>query len=384
MPSTGKVSLIAMRRRVSVSVSSTPGPRRDTIIAASSLPPLVEQRQRGPVTVRSQIVLAAAVRPLRGRAAVQLQTDPAAVQSQIVPGVALSPAGRRPPPRTRVVQSQTGPAVALSPTGRRPPPHAQRRLLALRRSIRGMGLRPVPPRPEGMPVVSRWEALPEAVPRAAVFMAAVAVVAPMAEVVLVEVAEVGAVAADGIVEGRLMRTSDTRLSALCVLASAMVACIELATAAFAAETVAQKTFPSAEAAVTAVVDDLRSENLSDLMAILGPGAERLLNSGDPVADRHGRERFVASYDDAHHLEETQHGAILVVGKEDWPIPIPLRRVDDLWSFDTEAGEQQMIDRRIGRNELDTIQTMLAYVDGQQDYADSTLQHTGTAAYAREF
>jgi len=191
-----------------------------------------------------------------------------------------------------------------------------------------------------------------------------------------------AVAADGIVEGRLMRTSDTRPSALRLSASALVASIALATMAFAAETVAQKTFPSAEAAVTAVVDDLRSENLSDLMAILGPGAERLLDSGDPVADRRGRERFVASYDDAHHLEETQNGAVLAVGKEDWPVPIPLRKVGDLWSFDTKAGEQQMIDRRIGRNELDTIQTMLAYVDAQQDYADWTRQQTGTAAYAQ--
>jgi hypothetical protein len=179
-----------------------------------------------------------------------------------------------------------------------------------------------------------------------------------------------------------MRTSDTRPSAQRLAASALIASIALATMAFAAETVAQKTFPSADAAVAALIDDLRSENLSDLMAILGPGGERLLDSGDPVADRDGRERFVASYDDTHHLEETQGGAVLVVGKEDWPVPIPLRKVGDLWSFDTEAGEQQMIDRRIGRNELDTIQTMLAYVDAQQDYADWTRQQTGTAAYAQ--
>jgi len=179
-----------------------------------------------------------------------------------------------------------------------------------------------------------------------------------------------------------MRTSDTRPSALRLSASALVASIALATAAFAAETVAQKTFPSADAAVAALIDDLRSENLGDLMAILGPGAERLLDSGDPVADHHGRERFVASYDEAHHLEENPNGAVLVVGKEDWPAPIPLRKVGDLWSFDTKSGEQQIIDRRIGRNELDTIQTMLAYVDAQQDYADWTRQQTGTAEYAR--
>jgi hypothetical protein len=179
-----------------------------------------------------------------------------------------------------------------------------------------------------------------------------------------------------------MRKSDIMLSTLRLSGATLAACIAWATMVFAAETPAQKTFPSADAAVAAVVDDLKSDNIRDLMAIFGPGAERLLNSGDPVADHQARERFVANYDDAHRLEETKDGAVLVIGKEDWPVPIPLRKVGDLWSFDTEAGEQQIIDRRIGRNELDTIQTMLAYVDAQQDYADWTRQNTGTAEYAQ--
>src|SRR6516164_2918668 len=107
-----------------------------------------------------------------------------------------------------------------------------------------MGPKLAPPRPEGRPAATRWEPPPEAVPRAALFMAAVG-------------AEPAAVAADGIDEAQLMRTSDTRLPALSLSASALVASIALATAAFAAETVAQKTFPSADAAVTAVINDLR-------------------------------------------------------------------------------------------------------------------------------
>jgi len=179
-----------------------------------------------------------------------------------------------------------------------------------------------------------------------------------------------------------MRRSDIMPLTLRLSAITLVACIGLATTVFAAETPTQKTFASADAAVAAVVDDLKSDNLNDLMAIFGPGAERLLSSGDPVADHQARERFVANYDDAHRLEETEGGAILVIGKEDWPVPIPLRKIGDLWSFDTEAGEQQIVDRRIGRNELDTIQTMLAYVDAQRDYADWTRQQTGTAEYAQ--
>jgi hypothetical protein len=153
--------------------------------------------------------------------------------------------------------------------------------------------------------------------------------------------------------------------------------------AASAQAPAQRTFASADAAVAALIDDLRSDNRRGLTAILGPEAGRVLSSGDPVADRNAREHFVAEYDEAHHLEEAADGAVLVIGKEDWPAPIPLVKQSDRWRFDTKAGEQHVIDRRIGHNELDTIQTMLAYVDAQRDYADWTRQRTGTAEYARK-
>jgi hypothetical protein len=167
-----------------------------------------------------------------------------------------------------------------------------------------------------------------------------------------------------------------------LLASALIVGGAVATTSSAAEVAAQKNFASAEEAVSTVVADLKSNNVGDLAAIFGPRVERLLTSGDEVADRNARERFIATYEESHHLDQKEDNAVLVIGKEDWPFPIPLRKIGDRWQFDTAAGEQELINRRIGRNELATIQTMLAYVDAQLDYAELIQQRTGTAEYAQ--
>ncbi len=164
--------------------------------------------------------------------------------------------------------------------------------------------------------------------------------------------------------------------------SALLVFAALTISADAMEATAQKGFSSPDAAVAAVIADLGADNIRGLEAIFGPGSGRLLSSGDPVADRNGRARFVAAYEEAHHIEQSAGSAVLVIGKEDWPAPIPLRKIGDRWVFDTAAGEQQIIDRRIGRNELATIETMLAYVDAQNDYADWMRQHAEMAEYAQ--
>ena len=164
-----------------------------------------------------------------------------------------------------------------------------------------------------------------------------------------------------------------------VPAVALSVAMGLATAAWGD---AQQTFASTDEAVAAVIADLKSDNLPALRTIFGPQVGRLLNSGDAVADRTERERFVANYDEQHRIDPTQDGAVLVIGKEEWPFPIPLRKIGERWRFDTAAGEQELINRRIGRNELATIQTMLAYVDAQHDYAAWSQQRGGTAEYAQ--
>ncbi len=153
-------------------------------------------------------------------------------------------------------------------------------------------------------------------------------------------------------------------------------------AAGAPASVHQQSFASPEDALKAVLADLKSGNLSGLAKIFGPDIEPILHSGDPVEDKNARERFVASADERHHFDGSGDTLTLVIGKDDWPFPIPLKKVDGHWRFDTAAGQEEILNRRIGQNELSTIQTMLAFVDAQRDFADLQRQQSGTAEYAQ--
>jgi Protein of unknown function (DUF2950) len=144
----------------------------------------------------------------------------------------------------------------------------------------------------------------------------------------------------------------------------------------------QRSFESAAEAVQAFVAALRDHNESDLRTILGPDADRVLNSGDRYADQELRNRFVALYDEKHTIDQKASGrAELDVGPNDWPLPIPLVENNGHWVFDTQAGAQTIIDRRIGRNELSAIRTLLACADAQHDFFERTRQATGTGTYA---
>ena len=147
----------------------------------------------------------------------------------------------------------------------------------------------------------------------------------------------------------------------------------------------QRSFASAEEAVRAFMAALRNHQEAELRAILGPEADRVINSGDRYADQELRHRFVALYDEKHTITLKGSGhAELDVGPDDWPLPIPLVEEDGHWMFDTKAGAQTIVDRRIGRNELSAIRTLLASVDAQHDYFDRVRQATGTGAYATRF
>ena len=144
----------------------------------------------------------------------------------------------------------------------------------------------------------------------------------------------------------------------------------------------QRSFASAEEAVSAFVAALRNDQEADLRAILGPGADRALNSGDRYADKELHQRFVALFDEKHAIDQKSPGhAELDVGPDDWPLPIPLVETDGRWTFDTTAGVQTIVDRRIGRNELSAIRTLLACVDAQHDYFNRAKQTTGSGIYA---
>ncbi len=147
----------------------------------------------------------------------------------------------------------------------------------------------------------------------------------------------------------------------------------------------QTTFATPAAAVDALIAANRANDLRELLAILGPESAKLIDSGDPVADSGGRARFVAAYDEVHKLErDGRDKVILVVGREEWPLPIPLVRQQSVWRFDAQVGATEILDRRIGRDELAVIEVCRAYVTAQREYAALRAKSGGPAEYAQHF
>jgi hypothetical protein len=146
----------------------------------------------------------------------------------------------------------------------------------------------------------------------------------------------------------------------------------------------QKSFSSAEDAVKAAVAAARKDDEKELAAIFGPGSEELLRSGDAVADKQRRADFLKAYDEKNRLVTEGENTILVVGKTDWPLPIPLVKKDNGWVFDAAKGKKEVLNRRIGQNELNAIQVALAYVDAQREYAMKDRDGDGLLEYAQSF
>jgi hypothetical protein len=146
----------------------------------------------------------------------------------------------------------------------------------------------------------------------------------------------------------------------------------------------QKSFRSPEEAVKAIVAAAKNDDNQELIAIFGPGAKELIFSGDPVADKQRRAQFLAAYDEKHHLATEGESKILIIGKQDWPFPIPLVEKGDRWVFDTDKGKDEILNRRIGENELYTIQSCLAIVDAQREYAMKDRNNSGLLEYAQKF
>jgi len=159
--------------------------------------------------------------------------------------------------------------------------------------------------------------------------------------------------------------------------------------ALAAETgttagpVEHRSFATPDDAAAALVAALKAGGGAELQAVLGPGAEKLVNSGDPTEDRNNRNRFLTAYAEKHSLvQETPDQVRFVVGAHDWPLPIPIEKTDGHWQFDATEGAQEIVDRTIGRNEIAAIRTCLAYVDAQQDYYERSSDLASGARYAQ--
>jgi len=161
---------------------------------------------------------------------------------------------------------------------------------------------------------------------------------------------------------------------LLILGAALVVCFAPARA--------QEHFKTTDDAVTALVDAAKAQDKKQLLTVLGPKGQQIISSGDPVADQMASDKFVTAYGAKHTI--TQHGddtATLVVGDDDWPFPIPIVRKHDGWKFDTRAGLDEILRRRIGRDELSAILVSLAYVQAQNEYASLNPDGLGPHVYA---
>ena len=179
----------------------------------------------------------------------------------------------------------------------------------------------------------------------------------------------------------MSKRSATLKSLVATVIFAASASMPLSTAALA-----QQAYDTPQKAVDALVAAVKSNDLKATLAVLGRGGKDIISSGDKVADEATNARFLATFDARHQITMAgESKAVLTIGTEDYPFAIPLlRKKNGMWSFDTAAGRREILYRRIGRNELSTIQTSLAYVDAQRDYASKDRTSDGPGIYAQRF
>jgi hypothetical protein len=146
----------------------------------------------------------------------------------------------------------------------------------------------------------------------------------------------------------------------------------------------QKGFATPEEAVKAFAAAMESKDEKELLSIFGTAAKELISSGDPVSDKQRREMFIGDYNRKNKLMQEGSRMVLNVGEKDWPFPVPLVKQGDQWFFDTKAGKEEILNRRIGENELSTVQTLLAVVDAQREYAMNDRDNDGIREYADKF
>lgn len=146
-----------------------------------------------------------------------------------------------------------------------------------------------------------------------------------------------------------------------------------------------RTFATPEDAVRALTAAVKAGNLDEVVAIFGPEGRQLIDSSDAATARRNREVFTVAVAERWHLEDRGADArVLVIGNEDWPFPVPLVKDGGTWRFDTSAGREEILNRRIGRNELSAILICRTYVVAQQVYAVHGHDGGPSGVYATAF
>jgi hypothetical protein len=147
----------------------------------------------------------------------------------------------------------------------------------------------------------------------------------------------------------------------------------------------QLMFGSAEEAVQALAKIVQAADLNQLTQLFGPDSKELVDTSDPVTARRNRETFAVAFGEGWKLIDAERGGkTLVIGNEEWPFPVPIVPDGNRWRFDTAAGKEEVLARRIGRNELAVIRACLTYVSAQQRYAADGHDGKPAGLYAQSF
>jgi len=164
----------------------------------------------------------------------------------------------------------------------------------------------------------------------------------------------------------------------------LIATLFIASLSYAQTTdISQNSYSSPEEAVNGLIAAVRANDTMAMLAILGPGSKEMISSGDAVADRAGREKFLKAYDEKNILQQgPEDNWVLSVGNDNWPMPIPVVNKASKWLFDTHEGKQEILNRRIGRNELQVMNVLHAYVDAQHEYASKDCSGGGKVEFAQ--
>ena len=141
---------------------------------------------------------------------------------------------------------------------------------------------------------------------------------------------------------------------------------------------AQAKFATPDEAATALLQAFKTEDPEKVQAIFGREGMEAAASGDPVSDRHDREVIALAMEQSWRwAPRGEDSKELIIGDEQWPFPVPLIKTGNEWQFDSEEGKEEVLARRIGRNELGIISICRAYVDMQREYASQP--HDGKPA-----
>jgi hypothetical protein len=173
--------------------------------------------------------------------------------------------------------------------------------------------------------------------------------------------------------------------ACCVLAISPRAAPQTPAATTVATQPLQKTFNTAQQAAEVMILAVKNDDVAALLEIFGPAGKDFVSTGDDVQDRNSRAAFAALAQEKTNVETDAHHpnrAILSVGNEDWPVPVPIIKQGGKWHFDSQAGRTEILDRRIGSNELDAISICRGYAEAQEAYASEIHDDSGVNQYAQ--